>query len=66
MEIPMEYRIMFVFALIIAILLAERQFAFDIKQRLKMLVGFFIAVFGSLIILYQLLQILSEYIRSLL
>lgn len=60
----MEYRIMFVFALIIAILLAERQFAFDMKQRLKILGGFFIAVYGSLIILYQILQAFSTYIRS--
>ncbi|OGK50792.1 hypothetical protein A3A55_04590 [Candidatus Roizmanbacteria bacterium RIFCSPLOWO2_01_FULL_40_14] len=65
MQIPMEYRIMFVFALIIAILLAERQFAFDIKQRLKMFAGFFIAVFISLLIAYHALESVSEYFRSM-
>ena len=50
--VPIEYRILFIFSLITSIILTERRFAYDMKERLKIFGAFFAAIFVGISILY--------------
>lgn len=62
--IPIEYRIIFIFAIIIAFLLTERRFSFDLKQRVIMFGSYLFTILVGLIIVYQLLKILLGYLPT--
>jgi hypothetical protein len=54
--IPIEYRILFIFSLIVAFILTERRFAFDMKDRLKIFGVFFATIYIGISILYFVLK----------
>jgi hypothetical protein len=62
--IPIEYRILFIFSIIVAFIITERGFSFDLKQRLIMFGSYTGAIFVGAVILYQILKILLNSIPS--
>jgi hypothetical protein len=58
----LSFKILFFFALAIALVLTERQYTFDFKDRVKVFLSFFIVVYIGLIMGMVILSSVFEYL----